>query len=148
MRDDLRFQCFAGILCGIVRRWSLIRTFGGCGPEIKHENARLTSERNSPFYVGPEFDPSFLYFWDRGSFVRASTKRKSMPREVLGTSRGLSFLPNLPQNKRLVTFSPDFFSATKRTRNTPENAHFSQVLGPIFSRPRTRVLGLKSALVT
>ena len=70
-----------------------------------------------------------------------------MPREVLGTSRGLSFLPNLPQNKRLVTFSPDFLSATKRTRNTPENTHFSQVLGLLFSRPRTRVLGLKYALV-
>ena len=70
-----------------------------------------------------------------------------MPREVLGTSRGLSFLPNLPQNKRLVTFSPGFLSTTKRTRNTPENAHFSQVLGPLFSRPRTRALGLKSAII-
>ena len=82
------------------------------------------------------------------AWVLKTTKRKSMPREVLGTSRGLSFLPNLPQNRRLVTFSPDFLSAPKRTRNTPENAHFSQVLGPLFSRPRTRVLGLKSALVT
>ena len=45
-----------------------------------------------------------------------------------------------------MAFSPDFLTATKRTRNPPENAHFSQVLGLLFSRPRTRVLGLKSAL--
>ena len=71
----------------------------------------------------------------------------SRPREVLGTSRGLLFQPNPPKNTALVAFSTDFLSATKRTRNPPENARFSQVLGPLFSRPRTRVLGLKSALV-
>ena len=78
---------------------------------------------------------------------RCSTKRESRPREVLGTSQGLLFQPNPPKNTALLAFSPDFFSATKRTRNPPENARFSQVLGPLFSRPRTLILGLKSALV-
>ena len=60
LREDLRFQCPAGILFGIVRRWSLIRTFGGCGPESKHEIALPTSVRNSPFHAGPRFDPFLL----------------------------------------------------------------------------------------
>ena len=59
LREDLRFQCPAGILFGIVRRWSLIRTFGGCGPEIKHGKFLPTNAQNNPLHVGPRFNPFF-----------------------------------------------------------------------------------------
>lgn len=52
-----------------------------------------------------------------------------MPREVLGTSRGLLFPLKVLEKRQLVTFSPSFLSALQRTPNPPETALFSQVLG-------------------
>ena len=65
--------------------------------------------------------------------VMNTTKRKSMPREVLGTSRGLSFLHKLLQTRRLTVFPPAVLSVLQRKRKPLKKPKISCKSSRFFS---------------